>query len=256
MADYTLNKTGPSIDALLDIVDGNLPTVNRFKGDQNFNVEGNTGDTLPGATPTTYTVGTQVTASRTVVAANLVNATYADGGSGVIVFNADSGSYYQEYDGDFTNDYFALVLADGTHYTDPTGISAALIGGKTRITVDMSVAPAHKFIGFSQSIGQYPDVSDDESLSETYIPVSIGKIPLDVTGSRVSGVTYTNEDPFQPLQLGISIGGNSNATLNVDGEDVLLAASSVNARGLMTWTVRPLGEYTLTYSSLVKFVEG
>ena len=137
---------------------GNFVQVeNRFKGNQNWNVEGNTGDPLPSATPTLYTVGSEIAAGRFCVGANLVNCTFTGG-----LFDADSGSYYIEYDGDFTSDFFGIKLADNK--VVQTGCSISFVGGKTRVTVDMSVAPAHKFAGFSERAGAWPDVNDTDSL--------------------------------------------------------------------------------------------
>lgn len=148
------DKVSATTGALKD--ENNTQVENRFKGNQNWNVEGSTGDPLPSSTPTTYTVGAEIAAGRFCVDADLVNATYA--GS---LFDADSGSYYIEYDGDFTGDFYGIKLADNTIVQ--TGCSISLESGKTRVTVDMSLAPAHKFLQFSENVGVAPDVSDDES---------------------------------------------------------------------------------------------
>lgn len=161
------------------------PVENRFKGNQNWNIEGSTGDPLPSAAPTLYTVGAEVAAGRFVVGADLVNATYTGG-----LFDADSGSYYIEYDGDFTGDFYGIKLADGT--ITQTGCTLSLESGNTRLTVDMSIAPAHKFAGLSELVGLWPDISGDASSSAIYNERMNKRSYSDVTASRAIAVTYTN----------------------------------------------------------------
>lgn len=176
-------------DALIDVIRlrvGEFASAeNRHKGNQNWNVAGSTGDPLPSASPTLYTVGAEIAAGRFCVGSNLVNCTY-DGG----LFNADSGSYYVEYNGDFTGDWYGLELADGTVTQD--GCTLAFVGGATRLTVDMTVAPAHKFPGQSSAVGFWGDVSDDESRSTLYNERQSTCGWVDVTADRAIGVPEIN----------------------------------------------------------------
>ncbi len=136
-------------------INENLQVENRFKGNQNWNVEGSTGSELPSAVARTYTDGEEIAAGR-FADGNVVNATLVD-----YAFDADSGTYYIEYDGDFTDNFYGLKLADGS--TTQTGCTLSLVGGNTRLSVDMAVAPAHKFPILSEFAGLVSDINDDDS---------------------------------------------------------------------------------------------
>lgn len=132
---------------------------NMLKGDQNFNIPGDQGVLLPSSTPKNYASGVRFTKTRFSSGSGLVNATYSGG-----VFDASSGSYYQDYNGNHSSNYFCLVLPDGSN--SKQGVTIGFINGKTRITVDMSIAPAHKFIGLSKREGEFYSISPEKSSSE------------------------------------------------------------------------------------------
>jgi len=144
---------------------------NRLKANQNFNVAGADGQIS--ATPQTFTVGQEFANGRFVVNADLVNATYSAG-----LINADSGSYYVEYEGDFTGDFYGIKLADNS--VVQTGVTISLESGNTRLTIDMSVAPSHKFAGLSEQAGVWQDINDKDSSTQAGTP--------EVTGTA----TFTN----------------------------------------------------------------
>ena len=258
-----LNDAGEAVNNVADTAQASQlhnammkrrPVENRFKGNQNWNVAGSTGDPLPSATPTLYTIGAEIAAGRFVVDANLVNATYTDG-----LFDADSGSYYIEYEGDFTSDFYGLKLADDT--VTQTGCSISIESGKTRVTVDMSVAPAHKFLQFSENLGVSPDVSDDESRSVLHNHSLALRTIQNVSGSRVSGVTYTNLTPTD-IELEIwftgSVGNEVSADLTVDGEtvgNVRLVAGVNSPIATLTATVPPGKDYVCNSAFITSWNE-
>lgn len=192
-------------------VNENLQVENRFKGNQNWNVEGSTGSELPDAVARTYTDGEEIAAGR-FADGNVVNATLVD-----YVFNADSGTYYIEYDGDFTDNFYGVRLADGS--ITQTGCTLSLVGGNTRLSVNMAIAPAHEFPVLSEYEGNVARISDEDS---KYFSFS-SKL-VDVESIRFSGVTYKNEKPY-PIRVmttytSSSPSNNVVATIKINDETV------------------------------------
>lgn len=161
MSEYTRSRTGLEMDTLLDVVDASLPVVNRLAGNQNLNVQGPDGLTLPDATPRDYpSPGTQFAAGW-YVGTSILGMTNIGG-----IIDATSGSYYRLYGGDRTADFNAVKLGDDS--MSLTGVTVSFDGTNTKITVDIATAGQHKFPQMSEQKGVAPDVSDGESISAYY----------------------------------------------------------------------------------------
>lgn len=253
--DYPFSEITKAIRWTLDAIPENgIEAKNYLIGDQNFNVEGSTGDPLPSSTPTGYTVGAELTATRTVVSANLVNATFDSG-----LFDADSGSYYQEYDGEFPDAFYGIKLADNSIVQ--TGCTLSIVSGKTRITVDMSVAPAHKFAGISESVGIWPDVGDEESINSIYNQLMRSRGVIDVSGSRLSGITYTNNSEVEiwvSIWMTGPVSGESAGDLSVDGvvvSNVRVTAQANSPISTIAAPVPPGKTYRCNSSFITRWTE-
>ena len=153
---YSGTTDTPATSQLFTALELSRPVANKLEGNQNFNVQSDTGANLPAAGGRTYAVGTEFTAGKIVTGSSLSSSKYTGG-----LFSASSGSYYVEYDGDFSGGFYGIKLADDT--ISQAGVSLSVVNGKTRITVNMAVAPSHKFVGLSEKKGIWPDINDLES---------------------------------------------------------------------------------------------
>lgn len=169
--DSTTNKS-VSVNELRDAVDqtatntSNISTFNnelatksnyvenRFKGNQNWNVAGKDGHPIPSASPYTYPAGDEIVAGI-VATTECVDVTRIAG-----VVDGDSGIYTRTYEGEFPNDHYGIKLADNTIVQ--TGVTFNAVTNTT-VSVDFSLAPAHKFVGLSSDQGAWADINDGES---------------------------------------------------------------------------------------------
>ena len=153
---YSGTSDTPATSQLFTALELSRSVVNRFEGNQNFNVQSDDNSILPNSVSRSYSVGSEFTAGKFVTGATLFGVKYTGG-----LLSASSGSYYVEYDGNFSNNFYGIKLADNT--ISQTGVSLSVANGKTRITVNMATAPSHKFVGLSEKKGVWPDISDFES---------------------------------------------------------------------------------------------
>lgn len=148
---------------------------NRFKGNQNFNVGGSTGDPLPSGTPTTYNVGVEIAAGIEVITTNAEQITYV---SGVLNSGNNTGIVRRRYPQDPSlsinknDEYGGIVLASGDQLQAQVddiatnGVRITEDAGDVVVDVDLSHANlinGFKFHGLSAERGQWADISNEDS---------------------------------------------------------------------------------------------
>lgn len=149
------------------------PVENRFKGNQNWNVAGSTGDPVPGGTPTTYTVGAQVVAGVEVITTNAEQVTYV---AGVLNSGNNTGILRRRYAKDSaglitkTSQYAGIKLADGSQLPAlvddlvTNGVRITEDGSDVVVDVDLSVVTTgFRFFGMSDERGAWADINDEDS---------------------------------------------------------------------------------------------
>lgn len=203
---------------------------NRFKGNQNWNVAGSSGDPLPDGTPRTYTVGSEVVADVEVITNDAEQITYT---SGVINSGNNTGILRRRYAKDAaglitkTSQHAGIKLPDGSQLQAlvddiaTNGVRITEDGSDVVVDVDLSVITGgFLFFGLSNERGIWASVNDSESKSVLHNHYLALRTVQDVSGSRVSGVTYTNLTPTDiELQIWFtgSVGNEVSADLSVDG---------------------------------------
>lgn len=180
-----------------DAMELGRPVENRFKGNQNWNVEGSTGDPLPSATPTLYTVGAKIVAGVEVITTNADQITYV---SGVLNSGNNTGILRRRYAKDDaglitkSTQYGGIKLPDGSQLQAlvddiaTNGVRITEDGTDVVVDVDLSVITGgFRFFGLSDESGAWADINDFESRVATGIPIR-----KDLTGTRILDTTYTN----------------------------------------------------------------
>lgn len=170
---------------------------NRFKGNQNWNVAGSTGDPLPSSTPTLYTVGAEIAAGIEVITTNADQITYVNG---VLSSGNNTGIIRRRYTKDAAgfitknSQYGGVQLPDGTQLQAvvddiaTNGVRITEDSGDVCVDVDLShaaivAAGGFKFHGLSSESGVWPDINDKESI------IYLGEpIPLIPDGTYGDGV--------------------------------------------------------------------
>lgn len=186
-------------------IDRNPQVENFFKTNQNWNIVGKEGNPIPSASARIYASGEEI-ASGIIADGAVTISRYS---SGLV---SGTGSYYREYDGvDVTDGFYGVKLATGV--ISQTGVTISLVGGNTRVTVNLSQAGSHKFVGLSEGVGKWPDISDSES--------SLLLDSLDVRGNAIVEVDLTVEN-------NLTVEGSSTldeltviGVSTVDGSDVI-----------------------------------
>ena len=151
-------------------------TENRFKGNQNFNVIGSTGDPLPDGTPKTYTVGSEIAAGIEVITNDAEQITYT---SGVLNSGNNTGILRRRYTKDQSGlitkstQYGGIKLPDGSQLQAleddiaTNGVRITEDGSDVVIDVDLSViTTGFRFFGMSDEVGIWGNVNDEDSLFE------------------------------------------------------------------------------------------
>ena len=162
---------------------------NRHKGNQNWNVEGSTGAPLPSEIGHDYTSGDEISAGRFCLA-DMDNTTLIDG-----ILDADTGSYYIDYGGDFLEDYYGVKLADGSISKDGCALESNGSGGTRLIVSFDDGALAHEHPHQSELVGVSESISDDESFRITSSELALSAQWVDVFSSRSLGV-YEDSVPY------------------------------------------------------------
>lgn len=165
-----------TLDALPDDGIVSAYVENRFKGNQNWNVAGSTGDPLPSATPTLYTVGSEIVAGVKVITTNADQITYV---AGVLNSGNNTGILRRRYAKDSaglitkTSQYGGIKLPDGSQLQAlvddiaTNGVRITEDGSDVVVDVDLSVVTGgFRFFGLSDERGAWADVNDDDSESE------------------------------------------------------------------------------------------
>lgn len=154
---------------------------NRFKGNQNWNVEGGSGKPVPSATPTDYNVGEEVAAGIEVITTNALGVTLVDGV--LKSTNAPSqGVLRRRYAKDpaglitKTSQYGGIKLPDGSQLQAladdiaTNGVRITEDGSDVVVDVDLSVVTGgFRFFGLSDERGAWADVNDEDSLPSVNI---------------------------------------------------------------------------------------
>lgn len=201
---------------------------NRFKGNQNWNVEGSTGDPLPTGAPTTYTVGAQVVAGVEVITTNAEQVTYV---AGVLNSGNNTGILRRRYAKDSaglitkSSQYGGIKLPDGSQLQAlvddiaTNGVRITEDGSDVVVDVDLSVVTTgFRFFGLSDEPGAWDNINDDESKFAVHDDLIYRRKYVDVTGSRTAGVTYTNNTGTD-IQLDMFVNGPGTRNLTITYPD-------------------------------------
>ena len=229
---------------------------NRIKGNQNWNVEGSTGDPLPNATPTLYTVGAEIAAGVEVITSNAVNVTLVSG-----VLSGDSGILRRRYAKDTaglitkTSQYGGIKLPDGSQLQAlvddiaTNGVRITEDGADVVVDVDLPVVTGgFRFFGLSDERGSWSDVNDNESLLPFIGRNGDPREVIDVTASRAFGVEYTN-DTIAPINVMLSItdGVAGFCEFFINGQSAAQFNATVVSNG--TFEIMPGWTYQLNQAS-------
>lgn len=193
---------------------------NKFKGNQNFNIVGSTGDPLPDATPRTYTVGSEISAGIEVITTDAEQVTYVNG---VINSGNNTGIIRRRYAKDLagfitkSSQYGGIKLSDGSQLQAliddiaTNGVRITEDGSDVVVDVDLSVITnGFRFFGLSESAGAWDTINDNDSAEAYYFTKLLNDDYVDVLSSRSFGVTYTNNSKF-PLDIYVSAAAASNS---------------------------------------------
>lgn len=162
---------------------------NLVKYNQNFQIPGKDG-TLTELIQS-FTIGKEFSYGRYVTAGTLNGAVFKDG-----LFDAASGSYYVECEGEYPDAFYGVVVND---QLIKTGCSISLVNGYTRLTVDMALAPAHEFPQVSLVDGAAPKLNDIDSMTygnnrSNYLLVRGTKNKGIQGGSAIAGLSVRELD--------------------------------------------------------------
>ena len=263
--DYPFSEITKAVRWTLDALPDNGITSayveNRFKGNQNWNVAGSTGLSLPGATPTLYSVGDKVVAGVEVITTNADQITYV---SGVLNSGNNTGILRRRYAKDAaglitkSTQYGGIKLPDGSQLQalvddiTTNGVRITEDGSDVVVDVDLSVVTTgFRFFGMSDERGVWADINDDDS------KVAIGGIDLlktrrDVTSSRSPLIAYKNKTATTITVKIITTESTNAGTLQLDVNGSIAdryAHGDVTTKGLsVSSDVLPGEEYSYSIS--------
>ena len=168
-------------------------TENRFKGNQNWNVVGSSGDPLPDGTPRTYVVGSEIVSGVEVITTDAEQVTYV---SGVLNSGNNTGILRRRYSKDLSglitksSQYGAIRLPDNSQLQAliddiaTNGVRITEDGSDVVVDVDLSVVNAgFRFFGMSDNIGNFDNINDQDSyLSQTGMRI-VNRTPVSTADS-------------------------------------------------------------------------
>lgn len=243
-------------------------TENRFKGNQNFNVNGSSGDPLPDGTPRTYSVGSEVAAGVEVITNNAEQITYT---SGVLNSGNNTGILRRRYKKDAaglitkSTQYGGLKLADNSQIQAlvddiaTNGVRITEDGSDVVVDVDLSVVTTgFRFFGMSDIQGVWQAINEQESISSLYAFANLNSTvkTLNVPADRDKNVAYTNDTQYvRRVFIKITTTGTSNFEANLtstDGTFYFIESNGfvTNPVNSLSLDIYPGESYTFTFAGL------
>jgi len=176
---------------------------NIFKGNQNWNVVGSTGDPLPDGTPRTYVVGSEIVSGVEVITSNAEQITYV---SGVLNSGNNTGVLRRRYRKDAAGLITKLTQYGGIKGLGSqlkalvddiatNGVRIAEDGNDVVVDVDLSVITSgFRFFGLSDIQGVWETINDEDSyLAQTGMRL-VNRTPVSIANSyeidRSGKITY------------------------------------------------------------------
>lgn len=176
---YSNSADTPETSQLFEAMQLSSLAENRFKGNQNWNVSGLTGNPIPSATPTLYTVGVEIVAGVEVITTNAEQITYV---AGVLNSGNNTGILRRRYAKDSaglitkTSQYGGIKLPDGSQLQAlvddiaTNGVRITEDGSDVVVDVDLSVVTTgFRFFGLSDERGEWAYANDDESINNQVV---------------------------------------------------------------------------------------
>lgn len=216
------------------IIDRTPQVENYFKINQNWNMAGVEGNAVPTTTSSIYADGEEIAAG--IVADGAV--TIMRSSDGLV---SGTGTYYREYEGvDATDGFYGVKLS--TDVISQTGVSISLVDGNTRVSVNLAAAGEHKFVGLSEGVGVWPDVSGFEIIDAIY---PVGHVLLSMNSANPA--TYLGRGTWTAIAEGLFLAGVGTGT-DQNGVDKAIVAEANDGEWEHTQTEDELVEHTHDYS--------
>ena len=232
---------------------------NKFKGNQNWNVNGTTGDPLPGVTPTTYNIGSQVSYGIEVITNNAEQITLV---AGVLNSGNNTGVLRRRYAKDSaglitkSSQYGGIKLADNSQVQaliddiSTNGVRITEDGADIVVDVDLSVVTGgFIFFGLSDNRGVWPVIGNDDSINSIYNELIRSRVWVDVF--RLPGFDYDNDEQYEiEVKAYSTLGTTPIMNISVDGVIIdKLDINSTSSRVSVSARVPPGSSYAINITN-------